>query len=58
MILAKLNQVLYLFNNTRIYSTMSKGVLKLLKVVVRCYLEVGTNSMLDVKHKGLDSDED
>jgi len=37
---------------------MSKGVLKLLKVVLRCYLEVGTDSVLDVKHKGLDSDED
>jgi len=58
LILAKLNQVLYLFNNTRIYSTKSKGVLKLLKVVMRCYLEVETDSVLAVKHKGLDSDED
>jgi len=49
---------LYLFNNTRIYSTKSKGVLRLLKVVMRCYLEVETDSVLDVKHKGLDSDED
>ena len=36
---------------------MSKGVLRLLKVVIRCYLEVETDSVLDAEHKGLDSDE-
>ena len=52
LILARLNQIIDLINR-EICLTMNKGVLKLLKVVMRCYLGVVTDSVLDVKHKDL-----
>ena len=52
LILARLNQKIDLINRETCL-TMSKGVLRLLKVVMRCYLEVVTDGVLDVKHKDL-----